>query len=620
MIDGNTVLQFDIVDDVPWDRSPAFAFSNSFRAYNEAFRNMVDVIPAKDLKISFSDDVWDFNPYVVDTQPSRQIFRFRDLPGNIKDQCKFFVLLKISDKTKITTAFNRYTCFKRTLLAIFEKTGHKDIYTVTTDDIINEINGTDTKTATKNGQYQGVFQMYDFFIRYYKMELPVDLGILEKETIKYKRKSKIDFDKVPDIQPEYFRRILDKSVEVMRDLAADADDRIVAAAIVFLSQTGLRLGDFLSLTNDRLFSRKLLKTGFEVNFVHYSAKKPSKAHQPLLEFDIFSNSLATEAYRIMNELRDEVPSAKDSKVLFVLNKPGHRTMLPYTGSQFNVKYEKFLYKYLREESTREWEGITPISFFVPKCYRKKGDPRYIKLYVQETRQYRVHVCTDLYNKGVDLIYIREFMGHLSEYMTGYYVRPKDTYQENIRYAEEVLKDITVEDINLLGGGNNGDAIKENLNRFIADRGLRVEENIPAIMEALGDKFVIRAKTGGVCIKTSLIPCSKDARTNEMMCAYNICPNLYHTYYMVDVTCVDFRTLQQTYRTNLDNGFVKEAQKQLIILKDLLNRKLIPELDELEREINEKGADHVLDRHPGLMKTIENLNEIREEVEQWRQMK
>lgn len=618
MIDGTAALRFDLIDDVPWDRSPAFAFSNSFKAYNEAFKNVIDVIPTKDLKISFSDDVWDFNSYYTDSQPGRQIFNFKNLPDELAERCKFFVLLKISEKTKITTANNRFTCFKRTLIAIFEKTDHKSIYTVTTEDIINEMESLNAKTGTKYSRYQGVFQMYYFLMKHYKMELPVDLELLEKVTNKYKKKSKIDVEKVPDIPLEYFKIIRDKSLEVMRDTTVETDDRMIGASIVFLSQTGLRLGDFLSLQDDRLFSMKLPKSGFEANFIHYSAKKPSKAHQPLLEFDIFSNSLTTEAFQLMKELRNSSPLAKDSKTLFVMNNPlSRRSSCPHTGSQYHKRYEKFFYKYLPVESTREWKDITPVEFFVPKCYRKKGDPRYIKLYVPETRQYRVRVCTDLYNKGVNLVYIRDFMGHLSEYMTGYYVRPKDTYQENIQYAEEVLLDITMENVSLMGGSNNGDVIKENINSFISGHGYNVKKDISAILKAFGDKVVIRGKTGGVCIKTSLVPCSKDARTNEVMCAYNLCPNLFHTYYMVDVTYVDFRTLQQTYKHNLDNGFVKEAQKQLLILKDLLHRRLIPELDELEREIGVKGIRHILDRHPGLLMVIENLKEIREEVELWR---
>ena len=136
------------------------------------------------------------------------------------------------------------------------------------------------------------------------------------------------------------------------------------------------------------------------------------------------------------------------------------------------------------------------------------------------------------------------------------------------------------------------------------------------MKELGDKVIIRGKTGGVCIKTSLMPCAKDARTNQMMCAYNLCPNLFHFYYMIDVSYLNFKTLQDTYETMKKNNNIKAAQKELNKLKDLLRRRLIPELDELEKELARKGFETIINQHPSLVEIIENKDNIREEIELW----
>ena len=117
-----------------------------------------------------------------------------------------------------------------------------------------------------------------------------------------------------------------------------------------------------------------------------------------------------------------------------------------------------------------------------------------------------------------------------------------------------------------------------------------------------------------------MPCSKDARTNEMMCAYNLCPNLFHFYYMVDVSYLNFQTLQDTYKAMLDAGKTKAAQKELAKLKDIINRRLLPELDELDKEITIKGFNTVLDKHPSLIEIMENREEIRKEIEIWRTKK
>lgn len=166
----------------------------------------------------------------------------------------------------------------------------------------------------------------------------------------------------------------------------------------------------------------------------------------------------------------------------------------------------------------------------------------------------------------------------------------------------------------------GQELKENIQKFIADNGFNVHTDIEAIVKALGDKIIIRGKTGGVCIKTSLMPCSKDARTNEMMCAYNVCPNLFHFYYMVDISYMNFQTLQETYKAMLSTGKVKAAQKELAKLKDVLNRRLIPELDELDKEIVNKGYNTILDKYPALIDIMENRESIRKEIEEWRTKK
>ena len=88
--------------------------------------------------------------------------------------------------------------------------------------------------------------------------------------------------------------------------------------------------------------------------------------------------------------------------------------------------------------------------------------------------------------------------------------------------------------------------------------------------------------------------------------------------MADISYLDFQTLQSTYNENHSAGHTKAAQKELQKIKDLLRRKLIPELDELDREISLNGRDHILIRNPSLSTIIDNEPSIREEIELWMQ--
>ncbi len=285
---------------------------------------------------------------------------------------------------------------------------------------------------------------------------------------------------------------------------------------------------------------------------------------------------------------------------------------PLPNHRFRKEFKRFLHKNLPKEAYKDWPGIVKTSFSVGSGRTKQ----HFLISAPDTRQFRVHLCTALYNKGIPLVYIQKYMGHLSEYMLGYYVRPKDTYQENIAYSEKVIREIAGDDLTPIG--LMGSELRENIKLFISERNLNVKTDIAQILEAFGNKLVIRGKTGGVCIKTSLMPCAKDAWTNEVLCAYNLCPNLFHFYYMADLSYIDFKTMQSTYEENLSAGHTKAAQKELKKIKDLLCRKLTPELDELDREITLKGRDHILIRNPSLSTIIDNESYIRKEIELWMQ--
>ena len=611
----------EYIADIPWEESPAFILSDNTSESINAIKNMLEIIPVKDSKISFNDNVWDFNPYIKYANCASYKFIFKTLDRELNNYCKFFILYKMSTKVKISTINVRYSQFVSIISNIYKKTHHKTFYIITTDDIINEITERNVSHSTTHNLYQAIFQVYDFLIKQYKLNLSVNLETIYNESIKYKNLDKKESNKLPDIPYSYFDIILNKSIEVMRNTNENSNYRIMAAALIFISQTGLRLGDFLALTTDCLFTKELKKSGNIANYIHFKERKASKAHQPLLEFNIFCNIIATEAFNTMKSLRKYSDLAEGNNILFALT--GHHKSsqeLPHTRPRFNAKYQSFMYNYLPKESTIEWEGISKSIYNIHYIDETGDKSSSINLYIPDTRQYRVHLSTTLYNKGVPLVYIQKYMGHLSDYMLGYYVRPKDTYQENIEYSEKVVREIAEDNLTPLGGNLIGGDIKENIKQFIADNGFNVHTDISSIVKALGDKVIIRGKNGGVCIKTSIMPCSKDARTNEMMCAYNICPNLFHFYYMIDITYLNFKTLEETYKVLIESGKEKAAQKELAKIKDVINRKLIPELNELDKEILNKGADTVLTKYPSLIEIIENRENIEKEINIWKMKK
>lgn len=86
--------------------------------------------------------------------------------------------------------------------------------------------------------------------------------------------------------------------------------------------------------------------------------------------------------------------------------------------------------------------------------------------------------------------------------------------------------------------------------------------------------------------------------------------------MIDVSYTNFKTLQKSYETNLKNGYERAADKELQKLKSIVRNRLIPELNELKREIDKKGFDAVVQQYPSIMEIAANTNSIEEEIEIW----
>ena len=340
----------------------------------------------------------------------------------------------------------------------------------------------------------------------------------------------------------------------------------------------------------------------------------------MLEFDIFCNALCYEAIEVLKELRETIDRDDIENWLIVFNRAEHNgkkainmARLPIAKTCFRSHYYSFLYKYLYYYVARDWEGITPTKYWhYDKSVKKQVK---IPINIPETRQFRVRVCTDLYRMRVPLVYIQRFMGHLTETMLGYYVRPENHSQENAAYTAKLIREIEGEELTLLGN-KEGPLIVEKIKAFISKGKYNVYEDMEKLLEDLGDTFVVRGKEGGVCIKTSILPCHLDARTNEVFCAAGVCPNLYHTYYMIDVTYNNYLTLKKTHHNALKEGRTAEAKKEFNKIKYLVRNRLMPELNELEIQILKHGADAVLNIHPELIDIIDNKDDIRKEAEAW----
>ena len=209
-------LAYDYVRDIPWDQNPAFAFSDDAEAYLKAFESVVQRLPDEKERISFSSDVWDFNPYFEDSNTKHHRFCFDTAPFELRNYLKFFVLHKAMGKVKLSTTYVRMTNAVSIINHVMEDTTHNSLYLITTEDLCNEIRRRNTSPSTTHNHYEAVYQFFYFLINNYRLELPVDVEELKRLGVAEKELSKKEDTKLADIPEEYFNAILEKAVSIMR--------------------------------------------------------------------------------------------------------------------------------------------------------------------------------------------------------------------------------------------------------------------------------------------------------------------------------------------------------------------------------------------------------------------
>lgn len=99
-------------------------------------------------------------------------------------------------------------------------------------------------------------------------------------------------------------------------------------------------------------------------------------------------------------------------------------------------------------------------------------------------------------------------------------------------------------------------------------------------------------------------------------AYSVCPNVFHFFYMADISYRQCKELGETIAINRTNGFMRQVQKEENMRQGIAQRKLLPELAELRKVVEKKGAEAVMMEYPDLVPIIEHLEEIEQEAKQW----
>lgn len=447
---------------------------------------------------------------------------------------------------------------------------------------------------------------------------PSHLNKIDSIALNAQRESN-KWDTIPD---DYFNNLLSCLTNIMDNEKARIDDRGFSAMVIILSQTGLRNGEACDIPLNSLESVKILNGTKTAYYMRYKTTKGVKGNGNFKEVYTIMTDLACRAYYTLEKIYEDRRKNIKSSLLFV---PLKARTLPVTENTISRMLVNISLKHGKEI------GCINVKEKYPKLHhqnievlikRNSVSNTYLKNYkptdtisTPRPHQFRVKLCTELINQGVSIYYVQRHMNHLKKEITyGYYRQEQDLAKEK-ELAESVMKMLVTGESQIMGDGK--DTLMLRINDYIEKSNLNVATDLDVIISGLTKKMPIRAKNGGICIKSGPIrECSKSDGTDDLYCAYGMCINLFHSFFMLDINYEKYTTLLKTIKYNQDKGFKKAVEKETNKLKYIVEKFLMPELEELDKETKLKGEITIKEKFPQVSFFIDNYQTIYKEVKAW----
>lgn len=549
LVDGNNALKIDFFDSIGIQIIPEVeAFRSGMMPKNQILETFkrIDKLPFSNLDIRFSDDTWDFSATTdLPISKTKLVFYF-DSSSAYCEPLKMYVLDGILKKNvKIRVLQNKVISVMR-FLKQFEAEGYK-VYSRVPKTAFRRLFDDMEDTCSYNTvcAYKGYLLMFsDFYER--NFEELADKSI--RKFLQDRNTAKLNdikhANKTPEVPIDYFPVFLDAIKAIMRNEQEDPEDRITAATIVLYSQIGFRTSELFTVKTgsiNSVYSPDKNKPLYYMDFISF---KHGKGENGGTVAHTYINSLSKEAYELLDILCAENRKRLGIDTLFVTGNQKHTT---YNAQSYTNRYRKFILRHWKTLQCLnigdDYEDLSSVEvgvFFKPDkdgyyTYDKNADwakdlQMDDRIYYPTIRQFRVSVCTSLYRQQIPIHYIRKHMNHLSEDMAAYYIRPQKNLEKE--YSETIYRAVFKDGSKMLG--TNGDAFVQKINEFIEQNRMNIQDDMEGVIQAVAKKFPLRSKVGGMCIRCGeVFPCASNNSTDVIYCAFGMCPNHCHMFFMAD---------------------------------------------------------------------------------------
>ena len=205
------------------------------------------------------------------------------------------------------------------------------------------------------------------------------------------------------------------------------------------------------------------------------------------------------------------------------------------------------------------------------------------------------------------------MSHIDERITAGYIRSdREIEKQN---SDLVYRTVLADGAEMLGP--HGSEFMDKVNAYIETLPEHVKSNMDEVVKAAAKQYPLRRKVGGVCIRCGkIVPCKRNDETDQIYCAFGVCPNQCCLYFMA-ADCLDtVRSHIELVDANIERNHTKAARNELRKAQNVIRDCLVPELDSLDQQLGKLGRDGVIERFPDLEELVDNIDDVRKETEQW----
>ena len=584
-----------------------------------------------DLSIDFNDDLWDFTGITDANVPKHRLkIGFSDTP--MKDAIKLYALTRtLWERVKVQSLHIEVASLEELVRDLGLEPGNIRLLGV---DRVRTLAGSLRKKlsaaslACKLRALRLFLELYErMWGRLVDKEV---LGFLE-EAIRVCNAIALEAEGWSAIPAGYLRPLMDSARIVMASEEADIRSRITAAVVILLERLGFRIHECLALEAGAIEVLPGPCGMPDIAQLSFRTWKGARGNGTTKTGKTVVDALSLEAYLTLEKICE--PYRRKIGVSTLVVFPRQKGTF-YSADNFRESFRRFLLEHgdsipclNTQDSFPELQTAAVADVICGYTKKKQVEKRREKLARSGFREddvivypvfhsFRVSFATRLYESGLDFQVIAKLMNQVSEDMAASYVRSDKRIERE--YSSVVYQAMLEDDARLLG--SHADEFAAKVADYTSKIRGEVCSGIDEIVDACAEHYPLRRKVGGVCIRCgNVVECPSNSTTDHIFCAFGVCPNQCHIFFMADVQLGIVREHIALVEENARRGHARAAENELRKARNVLEGMLLPELSELDRQLELHGAEHVLERHPQLAEIVENRDKVNEEVEKWHSM-